>query len=59
MKRKGIVAGHSHVTDPLTDKQRDVLYGSKIERLTVKEILEKYGEVLTEEQKIALKKINN
>lgn len=40
--------------DPLTDKQKEAIFGVKIERLTPKEILEKYGDMLTEEQKIAL-----
>lgn len=39
---------------PLTDKQKEVIFDVKIEYLTPKEILEKYGYVLTEEQKIAL-----
>ena len=40
--------------DPLTDKQKEAIFGVKIEHLTPKEIIEKYGDILTEEQKIAL-----
>jgi|694.fasta_scaffold31260_15 hypothetical protein len=40
--------------DPLTDKQKEAIFGVKIEHLTPKEILEKYGDILTKEQKIAL-----
>lgn len=40
--------------DPLTDKQKEVFFGVKIEHLTPKEIFEKYGNILTKEQKVSL-----
>lgn len=40
--------------DPLTDEQKEAIFDVKIEYLTPKEILEKYGDLLTKEQKIAL-----
>ena len=39
---------------PLTDKQKEVLFGVGIEHLTPKEILDKYGDMLTDEQKNVL-----
>mgnify|MGYP003443207894 CR=1 FL=1 len=40
--------------DPLTDNQKEEILSVKIEHLTPKEILDKYGDILTEKQKIAL-----
>lgn len=45
--------------EPLTDKEKELLFNSKIERLTPKEILDRYGDVLTEEEKDIINQLNN
>lgn len=42
--------------DPLNDEQKEAVFNVKIENLTPKDVLEKYGDILTEEQKIKLGK---
>lgn len=37
--------------NPLTDKQKELLFGCKIENLTPKELFEKYGHLLSDEEK--------
>lgn len=36
---------------PLTDAQKEAKFGVKIGRLTLEEVLEKYGDFLTKQQK--------
>lgn len=40
--------------NPLSDNKKEIVLGAKIEHLNEKEILDKYGDFLTEEQKISL-----
>lgn len=44
-----------HRLDPLTDKQKEMLFNSQIKYMTKEEIIEKYGDILTEEQEYQLK----
>jgi len=36
--------------DPLTDKEKELLHNCRIEHLTKKEVISKYGYMLTEKQ---------
>jgi len=44
---------------PLSDNQKEVIFDVNIERLTPREILEKYGDRLTEDQVLVIKQLFN
>lgn len=44
------------ILNPLTDKEKEVIYGLEIKHLKPEEVLDVYGDILTEREK---KKISN